>query len=231
MKVTRHIERCDEEYICGWAFAPEQPKARVQLDILYRDKLIGSCVAEVMREDLAAAGLSDGCCAFTFKMPVFPKGQMNHISVIVADTGEVIARGKATLANESETFRPFGGMWIDRPDFLTQLAHKKSAGTISEELSLQLSRFVLDGYVIFKNAVPAELIDQLNEEIEGFWRDPPQGMVMETYEPDRQLKHIPPRLEYRGRDEAAGLVCIFRSCSGGNDGSEGHGVPIGGFRG
>jgi phytanoyl-CoA dioxygenase PhyH len=197
MKVTRHIERCDEEMIFGWAFAPEQPRARLQLNILYRDNIIGSCVANEMREDLVAAGMSDGCCAFTFHMPTFPKGQMKYISVKVADTDEVIARGNATLVNESETFSPFGGMWIDRPDFLTQLANKKNAGTISEELSVQISKFVLDGYVIFKNAVPVQLIHRLNEEIEGFWRDPPEGMRIETLEPDGGLKHIPPRLEYR----------------------------------
>jgi 2-polyprenyl-3-methyl-5-hydroxy-6-metoxy-1,4-benzoquinol methylase len=197
MKVTAHIDRFNATEISGWAFAPERPKERIHLNVLYRDTIIGSCVANEMRDDLVAAEISDGSCGFTFPMPVFPKGQLKYLSVKVFDTGEVIAKGDSASANDGEAFSPFGGMWIDRPDFLTQLSRKKNAGTISEELSMQIFKFVLDGYIVFKNAVPVQLLDQLNEEIEGFWRTPPEGMMIETFEPDGQPKHIPPRLEYR----------------------------------
>jgi phytanoyl-CoA hydroxylase len=197
MKLMAHIDRCDEALISGWAFASDQPEARLRLEILHRDKIIGTCIANEMRKELADAGISDGGCGFTFTMPLIPKGELKHISVRVSDNGELIT-GNTAPVDHRQTPSRFGGMWIDHSDFITRLAAKHHAGEISDELSVQIFRFVRDGYVVFKNAVPGPLIDKLNEEIEGFWQAPPEGMLIETFEPDRQHKYIPPQIEYRG---------------------------------
>jgi hypothetical protein len=198
MKLMAHIDRCDEALICGWAFASDQPNTRLRLEILLRDKIIGSCIADETRSELAGAGNSDGGCGFTFTMPLVAKGELKNVSVRVAETGELIPTGNTALAEEGQTASRFGGMWIDRADFISRLAAKHHAGEISDELSVQIFRFVRDGYVVFKDAVPGPLIDELNEEIEGFWQAPPEGMLIETFEPDRRHKYIPPRIEYRG---------------------------------
>lgn len=46
-----------------------------------------------------------------------------------------------------------------------------------------------DGYVIIPQAVPVDVPDRLDAEIESA---PPAGLLIETYEPDNSLKHIPP---------------------------------------
>jgi phytanoyl-CoA hydroxylase len=90
-----------------------------------------------------------------------------------------------------------GRLWIDEPDWLDVLARKRWSGEFSEELAGRIFRFVRDGYIVIPQAVPAELIDLLHAEIEELWTAPPAGLMIETYEPDNRLKHIPPVVAYR----------------------------------
>ena len=99
-----------------------------------------------------------------------------------------------------------GALWIDRPDWLDTLARKRWSGVFSEELAGRIFRFVRDGYLVIEQAVPATLIDSLNDEIEGFWTAPPAGMLIETFKPDHRIKLIPPVLEYRDQSK---LIDIY----------------------
>jgi phytanoyl-CoA hydroxylase len=90
-----------------------------------------------------------------------------------------------------------GRLWIDEPDWLDILAHKRWNGEFSEGLCGQIFRFVRDGYIIIPQAVPADLLDRLDTEMESLWHAPPLGLLIETYEPDNRLKYIPPAVEYR----------------------------------
>lgn len=90
-----------------------------------------------------------------------------------------------------------GRLWIDEPDWLEVLARKRWSGEFSEELCGRIFRFVRDGYIVIPQAVPADLLDRLDAEIEELWSAPPAGLLIETYDPDNSLKHIPPVVEYR----------------------------------
>jgi phytanoyl-CoA hydroxylase len=90
-----------------------------------------------------------------------------------------------------------GRLWIDEPDWLEVVARRRWSGEFSEELSERIFRFVRDGYIIIPQAVPTDLLDRLDAEIEQLWSAPPAGLLIETYEPDNRVKHIPPVVEYR----------------------------------
>jgi Phytanoyl-CoA dioxygenase (PhyH) len=100
-----------------------------------------------------------------------------------------------------------GRLWIDEPDWLDVLARKRWSGEFSEELCGRIFRFVRDGYIIIPRAVPADLLDRLDAEIGSLWVFPPDGLLVETYEPDNRLKHAPP--EPRFREGNTKLLDIF----------------------
>lgn len=104
-----------------------------------------------------------------------------------------------------------GRLWIDEPDWLDVLARKRWSGEFSEELSGRIFRFVRDGYVIIPQAVPADLLARLEEGVEELWSAPPAGLLIETYEPDNQRKHIPPVVEYRAGNTR--LLDVFAFCA------------------
>ena len=63
----------------GWAQNTDHPEAAVCLDITADGRLIGQTLANLHREDLAAAGISDGGHAFVFTPPdgtIFPSARV-----------------------------------------------------------------------------------------------------------------------------------------------------------
>jgi phytanoyl-CoA dioxygenase PhyH len=202
------VERCDEMEVAGWAFDPTSPDRRISIEVLWGQTLIGSCVADGYRSDLAAAGFGDGHCAFKFSMPTFPRGQVKFLTVRVAGNGEVLARGDTGSTVVAPSFSRFGGMWIDRPDFKVELERKKRGNEVSSAVAAQIECLARDGYVILENAVPVQLIDDLNAEIEAFWHNPPKGLMIETFEPDGQFKIIPARLDFRPRSKLRDLYAF-----------------------
>lgn len=104
---------------------------------------------------------------------------------------------QVSTANTNETLSRFGGLWIDRYDWLDRLALKHRKGVVSEEMSLAIFRFVRDGYLVIKGAVSPGLVDRVNADIERVWNSPPPGLMVETFEPDSVLHVIPPHVSVR----------------------------------
>src|SRR5262245_8793143 len=124
MSLRAHIEVCDETRISGWAVSVDDPQAKLRLAVLHRGTRIGECVADRFRPDLKEAGIGDGACAFEFVLPLFlPKSELNHLSVLCGST-DLLAKAPAPSATTSR----FGGLWIDRPDYLETLERKRSRG-------------------------------------------------------------------------------------------------------
>lgn len=58
------LERISEHEASGWACDLSQPESRLEVEILAGDVRLGHGVAEDYREDLASAGIGDGCHGF-----------------------------------------------------------------------------------------------------------------------------------------------------------------------
>ena len=201
MTLSGRVEHCDEASIKGWAAVADHPGDKLHLDLLYGDTVIGRCVADKFRTDLHDAGIGDCHCGFEFAMPrYFPKSETRRLRIRVQETGEFLLQGN-DVTGPRETFSRFGGFWVDRNDFIDRLAFKQQRGEISDQLSVAISRFARDGYVVIENAVPTGTIDRLNADIDRMWSNPPKGALIETFKPDGKQKNIRPVLEYRGQSK------------------------------
>lgn len=69
MDVTGHLDLCGPELVEGWIIWLSQPQRKMRLQVFLGDQLLGECVADLFRQDLCDAGLGDGHCAFSFRVP------------------------------------------------------------------------------------------------------------------------------------------------------------------
>ena len=228
MSIVGHIDRCDRERLEGWVFSPAEPQRRFTLQIYIGDLLLGETVADRERPDLAAAGYGTGHCAFSFQMSHFlPKGALNKVRMHVVDSAAWILPDQKTSGGEhaepeeeeaiakpaapppQQYVSRFGGLWIDRLDWIDRLAAKHRKGEINDDMAVAIFRFVRDGHVVFRNAVPPPIVNALNEAIDRAWVNPPSGLMIETFEPNGELRITPPELALReGRTKLLDLYAF-----------------------
>lgn len=178
-----NIEIWNDRTITGWAFDADKPDEPVILFLESGERHLGSVVAREYRSDLADFGT--GHCVFKLNLEKFPRGLLDTLRLRVSDTGQVFTRpgSNGTPATNQATRSAFGGLWIDRVDWVDVLRAKQQRG-LPEEIALQIFRFVRDGYVVLPGAVPPDVVDRLNQEIERAWQAPDgAGLTMITYLP------------------------------------------------
>ena len=217
MRILGSVDRCDEALIEGWITVADDAGTKLGLEFVLRGEVIGWCVADQFRQDLKDAGIGDGLCAFSFPTPVFvPRSELPQITVRLEASNVVLPRRDIKPAETptsimAETVSRFGGLWIDRYDWLDRLAAKHRKGEISDELSVAIFRFVRDGYLVLKGAVPDAVVDRLNAEIERVWKNPPNGLQVETFEPDGKMRTTRPDVTLRaGRTKMLDLYAFSR---------------------
>jgi phytanoyl-CoA hydroxylase len=203
LEIRGSVDRIDQSSVEGWITLVNAPDKKIPLDVVLNGKTIGQCVADRYRKDLDEAGIADGHCAFSFKMPAFiPAGSLNEISLRITGSPVILDVPNRGVDQQVQLSRPtvsqFGGLWIDRIDFVDKLAHKHRNGTISDNVSDQITHFVRDGYVVLKGAVSAEIIERLNADIDRVWKNPPEGLMIETFEPEGKMRYTPPDIRWRG---------------------------------
>ena len=69
MNAAGHLDLISPDLIEGWLYLPAATGA-VEIEVFLGALRIGSCRADRPRADLAAAGYGDGCCAFSFLVPL-----------------------------------------------------------------------------------------------------------------------------------------------------------------
>jgi hypothetical protein len=128
-----------------------------------------------------------------------PATDLERLQVRVQGSPLVFDRPRPRLPGfESvEKFERFGGLWIDEPDFMDQLGSRHRHGQLTDSQCEQLVRFVRDGYLILKGAVPAEVVDAVNSDIDHIWQSPPKEIRVETFEPDGQMRRVLPKKALR----------------------------------
>ena len=229
MSIKGHIDRCDKERLEGWVFSPAEPDRHFTLQVFTGSLLLGETVADRLRPDLHAAGYGTGRCAFSYQMPHFlPKGALRNIRMRITDTiawmlpDKDTNRGADPEPDEEEAapapaeavaaqpfVSKFGGLWIDRIDWIDHLAAKHRKGEINDDLAVLIFRFVRDGHLVFRSAVPQATVNALNDAIERVWNNPPKGLMIETFEPDGQMRVIPPDIAFReGRTKLLDLYAF-----------------------
>jgi phytanoyl-CoA hydroxylase len=216
MRIIGHVDRCDDAFIAGGITIPDADDIKLGLEFLLNGEVIGRCAADQFRQDLKDAGLGGGNCAFSFQTPAFiSKREINRIIVRLENSNVLLptdnGKPKEGPAGINETISKFGGLWIDRFDWLDRLALKHRKGEVSDGLSSAIFRFVRDGYLVIEDAVLLGVVDRVNEEIDRFWISPPPGLMVETFEPDSVMRVIPPNVVVRiGRTKMLDLYAHSR---------------------
>ena len=215
MRIIGNVDRCDGEAIEGWLHCPEHPDEPLRLDIFAGGTHLGQCVADIARTDLALAGVGDGKCAFTFRMPAaLPAAALSSVQIRLAGSVLVLpGPPRAPLPAAPALLDPpandLAGLWIDRADWSDLLARKHRRGELSDAMADAIFRFVRDGFIVISGAVPDEVVDALNRAIDDFWRSPPTGLLMETFEPEGQMRVVPLDVTYRaGRTKMLDLYAV-----------------------
>ena len=94
--------------------------------------------------------------------------------VLIAGTNplvhyELFGRQEARLISgtfESKFSSMFGGLWIDSVGFKEEVNDRFSSGELTHDQFENLVFFERNGFVIFRNAIPSRLIDELEKEME-----------------------------------------------------------------
>ncbi len=212
MGIKGQVGLWNEDAIVGWMLDPSAT-APLELEVVIDGKVIGTAPANIYRPDVAKAMGNSGNCGFHFSFPpgVDRKSRQRArlrfagSNLYIEPTTRPAAKpeqdpapARATTPAIPGAFRSsFGGLWIDRADWMDLLAERHRRGEIGDLVADQIARFNRDGYVVLQGAVPPELVDRVNQEIDRFWREPPKGLFISTTEPDGKPKMVPPKLAYR----------------------------------
>jgi len=86
-----NVDGINNDYVQGWALDEEDPSRRVPVDVLYNGELLKHTVAGFPRTDLLAAGVGDGSNGFYVALPTLRQPEDAEISVVVGDSGELLA--------------------------------------------------------------------------------------------------------------------------------------------
>jgi len=83
----------DEGWVKGWAWYPNMPDRRVEIEVLVDGEVVGVAVAALHRPDLVAAGIGDGNYSFALALPyeVLARPKDSLVSVRDKGSGRVLA--------------------------------------------------------------------------------------------------------------------------------------------
>jgi hypothetical protein len=92
------LELADAEFIAGWAWDKNQPKAPLLVDIYDGDRKLATVVADQYRGDLHDAGIGDGQHAFSYRTPASLKdGKPHAIRVKTSGAGRELGGSPLTV--------------------------------------------------------------------------------------------------------------------------------------
>ena len=208
MQIIGHIDRADDQVVEGWIHAPDAPGQRFSLQVFAGPRLLGEAPADRFRQDLRDAGMGDGHCAFSFALPeAVAASDLRELRLRLIGSEVYMLPEKDTIRGNLPARDPvvaatpaaasFGGLWIDQSDWMEVLAAKHRRGELSGELSTSIFRFVRDGYLVIRNAVPSAMVNALNEEIDQLWQKPPEGLLIETQEAGETPRRVAPNPAHR----------------------------------
>lgn len=178
------VDRIEDGWVLGWAWDRAKPDTPVDIQVIVDGASAVTCTAALYRPDLERAGKGTGMHAFEIRLPDDPHdgGRARHVRIVYAATGIDLPGSPATvggaLAAAVGTAAPaapsgyhsrFGGLWPDLPNAIDLIHGKHALGWISDRERDVLIRWTTEGFVVLSQAVPHDLIDRLDREVERIW--------------------------------------------------------------
>lgn len=212
-----YVDRIENGWVFGWAWNSKIPNTPIEVEIRIDGEPEATSVADLYRPDLETAGKGNGRHGFEVAFPERAKdGQPHRIEVRFSGTskdlhgspqlaslGAKTAPALATAQTQDRAqlmgpiFRSsFGGLWADLSNAGDVIDGKAALGWISPEEAELLKRWVEDGFVILPQAVPHELIDSLDAEVEKIWNGTSSTQcIVEYFEEGATYHHAGPRFK------------------------------------
>jgi hypothetical protein len=181
MAINGNIDVCVPGRLHGWVICAETPETRLELEVICGGQLIGRCRADIYREDLKLAGFGDGRHGYAFSLPPeLPPAALRSIRLRLSGSSAFLLQSCAQPEDDELTpvfqhLSRFGGLWIDRMDWIDRLDQRTRSGALSDATGLRIMSFVRDGHVILRSAVSPEVVDAVNAGIDEQWNAPAPG--------------------------------------------------------
>ena len=202
MKIDGSIDCIQDGVVAGWVIDTNSPNNPVIVQILIDDEVIAQGCANQFRQDLKDAGIGDGNHGFHIPLPNSIKE--GYITISAAALGSTEKLRNSPL---SGNFRPLAFApasfvdqfeqsslpWLDRENWEVVLADKLKAGIFSFEDEQNFRFWRENGYIIFKKAVPLELIDKAWRDYERAWLERPTLMTNTPGIGVKPLSELPER--------------------------------------
>jgi phytanoyl-CoA hydroxylase len=192
------VDRSESGWILGWAWRTDRPLERLRVDVYVGTARVATSVADIYRPDLERAGKGDGRHAFEVRLPRLAAESDPSVRIVFAATNQdlpgspftITAHETASSRNDvpqpppGATYRSrFGGLWPDLSNALELIAEKQTRRHIAGEDADRLRSWIAQGFVVLPSAVDAELIDQLDAEVDEIWNGAsPHRCFVESWE-------------------------------------------------
>ncbi len=183
MRIQGTIDRCEPGALTGWIIDHDQPGQRVTMQVVCAGTVLGNCVADRFRADLASAGLGDGHHSFEFELPLnLPPAGLRAVRLRLSDSHAYLLQDAAQVEDSEvepvfTNLSRFGGLWLDRMEWLDRMGALTRSGAMDEALAGQLMRFARDGYLHLPAAIAPAAADLIANQIDTLWAIPPPGLT------------------------------------------------------
>ena len=204
------VDRVEAGWVLGWAWNVEHQERTIEVDIYINGTHELTATANLYRPDLEANGKGTGRHAFEVALPERPAvGQSHTINVCYSGTNQnlpgspqVVSLNKNGVAALGQplpsgtrqvigpTFRSrFGGLWSDLSNAAAVVDGKASLGWISPAEADLLKRWIEDGFIVLRQAVPHSLIDRLDADVQTIWNGTASNRCFVEYHQDGTVLH------------------------------------------
>ena len=139
--------------ITGWVFDEREPQHRLTIDLIIGDKVVGSTLANVIRRDLDKKVHPDRLVGYHTFLPLeLWTGDVHDISVVVRETGTVLARQRL----RTTSYRIAGAEKAMQGE-LGEAGPQRIAGWVSDGGAPLDVSIEIDGKVIYEGPADDEL--------------------------------------------------------------------------
>jgi ectoine hydroxylase-related dioxygenase (phytanoyl-CoA dioxygenase family) len=215
MNIRGNIDRCEDGMLNGWVCDGANPSTALELEVLCGNESVGSCMADMYRDDLEFAGFGDGRHGFAFRLPdSLPSAVLRSVRVRLSGSDVFLLQGGAIPEDDLllpvyQHLSRFGGLWIDRLDWMDRLGLLTRQGVLSDAMGQKIMAFARDGYLILRQALDPAEVAALNARLDSAWTDLPDGLTMQTGWDETGRLTAPANIA--GRLGGAALLDLHRS--------------------
>jgi phytanoyl-CoA hydroxylase len=180
-----HVDQVDDRSLTGWAWTHTEPNQPIDVELLIDGIVVSRYTAAGYRPDLEEAGKGNGRHGFQVPLPRVADGVSHELRVVFGGTRLDLhgSPRRCTFGSSTETttempalprvgarYRSrFGGLWTDLSNAKEVAEGKCALGWLSSAEAKLLADWIDQGFVVLPQAVPHDLIDRLDTDVDRVW--------------------------------------------------------------